>query len=255
MTNIDNYRKEREAESAVSSRLHLTVTNLSVKLKGFELGPLTFSLKTGQVTVLLGHNGAGKTTTMRLLIGLIRKNQGSVKLGTLTHDDEIAFRNRIGFVPEEAFYYRNMTVGEVVQFTSSFYPDWNNERCQMLGQLLSLDFSKKIRHLSKGTRMKLSLLLALTRDPDVLLLDEPTSGLDPRSRAEVLKMIKSAAHTDGQAVLFSTHNLGEAEQVADHLLVVDRGRIIASEEMAAIQAQIGAGSKGSLESYYLRMVQ
>jgi ABC-2 type transport system ATP-binding protein len=250
LTKIENHPAESEPETAFPQRLPLTVDNLKVRLKGFELGPLSFYLKPGQVTVLLGHNGAGKTTTMRLLIGLIRKDQGSVTLGSLTQDDEIAYRNRIGFVPEEAFYYRQMTVAQLVKFTSTFYPDWDATRCRKLGEMLALDFSKKIRHLSKGTRMKLSLLLALTRNPDVLLLDEPTSGLDPRSRAEVLKMIKSAAQTEGQAVLFSTHNLGEAEQVADHLLVVDRGHVIASEEMSAIKARIG-----SLESYYLGLVQ
>ncbi len=249
MTKVASTILDSENHLSFPLRLPLNVDNLKVKLKGFELGPLSFRLRPGQVTVLLGHNGAGKTTTMRLLIGLIRKDQGLLKLGNFTEKDEVAYRNRIGFVPEEAFYYRQMTVGEVVEFTAAFYPDWDRGRCRQLADLLALDFSKKIGHLSKGTRMKLSLLLALTRNPDVLLLDEPTSGLDPRSRAEVLKIIKSASHTEGRAVLFSTHNLGEAEQVADHLLVVDHGRVIASEDISAIRSQ------GSLESYYLRLVK
>lgn len=245
----------KEAAAAPRARLALQVENLAVKLKEFELGPLTFALEPGQVTALLGHNGAGKTTTMRLIMGLMRKDEGSVRLGALTHDNEIAYRSKIGFVPEEAFYYGQLSIGELVRFVSAFYPEWDHDRCRKLGATLSLDFSKRIRHLSKGTRMKVSLLLALTRNPDVLLLDEPTSGLDPRSRAEVLRMIASAAQADGRAVLFSTHNLSEAEQVAQHLLVVDRGRVIANESITAARDRLGPDGKWTLESYYLGLVQ
>jgi ABC-2 type transport system ATP-binding protein len=230
----------------------LSVRDLSVRLNGFSLGPLSFDLHPGQVTVLLGHNGAGKTTTMRLLVGLMRKDSGSVSLGSLRQEDEIAFRKRIAFVPEEAFFYRQMRVGELVRFTSSFYSDWDSPRAEILRDRLALDYSQPIRHLSKGTRMKLSLLLALARDPNVLLLDEPTSGLDPRSRAEVLKTIRAAASSN-KTVLLSTHNLGEAEQIADRLLIVDHGRVLADESIAAIRQSTDSAS--SLESYYLRLVQ
>ncbi len=254
MTETLNYPNDPPV-TAHSERLPLVVEDLAVRLKGFTLGPLTFALQPGQVTALLGHNGAGKTTTMRLIMGLMRKDAGSVRLGTLTHNDEIPYRSRIGFVPEEAQYYGQLSVAELVKFVSAFYPEWDASRCEKLKKMLSLDFSKKIRHLSKGTRMKVSLLLALTRDPALLLLDEPTSGLDPRSRAEVLQMIRSAAKTEGQAVLFSTHNLSEGEQVADHLLVVDHGRVIANESVTAAKSHLGPDGKWTLESYYLGLVQ
>jgi ABC-2 type transport system ATP-binding protein len=252
MTAINQQNEQQVRPVAPPPVAALAVRDLSVSLKGFSLGPLSFDLQPGEITVLLGHNGAGKTTTMRLLVGLMRKDTGSVAIGGLYQEDEIAFRNRVGFVPEEAFFYGQMSVGELVRFTAGFYADWDQRLAETLRDRLALDFNKRIRHLSKGSRMKLSLLLVLARNPDVLLLDEPTSGLDPRSRAEVLKTIRALTGSR-KAVLLSTHNLSEAEQVADRLLIVDRGRVLANESMSAIRNSVNDCK--SLENYYLRLVQ
>jgi ABC-2 type transport system ATP-binding protein len=111
---------------------------------------------------------------------------------------------------------------------------------------------KRLAELSKGTRTKVSLLAAVSHGPDVLLLDEPTSGLDPRSRAEVLRLLKTMAHAEGRAVLFSTHNLSEVEQIADRVIVVERGRIIVNERLEELRRS--AGSAWTLENYYLELV-
>jgi ABC-2 type transport system ATP-binding protein len=230
----------------------LVVQDLRVELHGFTLHGLSFRLEPGSVTVLLGHNGAGKTTTLRVIMGMIRKDAGSVRIGKLDHvRDEPEFKRRIGFVPEEGHFYARMTVGEYLSFVAQFYPRWSPERSAALASSLSLTLEKPLGELSKGMRTKAGLVAALAHDPDVLLLDEPTSGLDPRSRAELLHCLRTAASERGRAVLFSTHNLHEAQQIGDRVLILENGRLLADRALSGLCAKDGAAS---LERYYLELV-
>jgi ABC-2 type transport system ATP-binding protein len=239
---------------AASARDPLIVDGLSARLGGFQLGALSFRVEPAQVTALLGHNGAGKTTTLRLIMGLVRKDFGQVSLGGLDHvRDEIEFKRRIGFAQEEGFFYNAMTVAEFCAFVAPFYSGWNEALAWQLLRTLELPADKKLGQLSKGMRTKSGLVAALAHQPGVVLLDEPTSGLDPRARVETLKLMQRAAHEGGAAVLFSTHNLYEVEQIADRLIVVDQGRVVAEEGLAALRR--GARSPWSLERYYLELVR
>jgi len=231
----------------------LIVDRLSARLGNFHLREISFRLEPGQVTGLLGHNGAGKTTTLRLIMGIVRKDSGQVRLGGFDHQlDEREFKRRIGIVQEEGFFYSGMTVAGFIGFVSDFYCDWNEDLSQHLLQTLELPKSKKLGQLSKGMRTKVSLVAALSHEPNVLLLDEPTSGLDPRARIEILKLIQQTAHRDGTTVLFSTHNLHEVDQIADRVIVVDRGRILADESLSALRNSNEAS--WNLEQYYLELV-
>lgn len=232
----------------------LIVDGLGARLGDFQLDGISFSVEPGNVTSLLGHNGAGKTTTLRLIMGIVRKDFGRVSLGDLDHLlDEKEFKQRIGFVQEEGFFYNGMTVAEFCDFVSPFYVGWNKGLSRQLLQTLSLPEDKKLGQLSKGMRTKVSLVVALSHEPAVLLLDEPTSGLDPRARVEVLKLLQRAAHEGGTAVLFSTHNLHEVDQIADRVIIVDRGRVLADESLAALRCM--TGSSWRLEQYYLELVK
>jgi ABC-2 type transport system ATP-binding protein len=232
----------------------LIVDRLSAQLGDFQLDPISFNIEPGQVTALLGHNGAGKTTTLRLIMGIVRKDSGHVSLGGLDHlRDEKEFKQRIGFVQEESFFYNRMTVAEFCAFVAPFYRNWNKELSRQLLHTLDLPGNKKLGQLSKGMRMKAGLVAALSHEPGVLLLDEPTSGLDPRARVEILKLLPRLAHEGGTAVLFSTHNLHEVDQIADRAIIVDRGRVLADENLAALRGK--AGAAWNLEHYYLELVQ
>ena len=229
----------------------MTVDRLSVEFKGFRLNNISFNLKPGSITGLLGHNGAGKTTVLRLIMGMIRKDGGQVRIGNLDHIlEEKKYKSRIGFVPEESFFYGRMTVAEFAGFAAALFSDWNPGRSRELMVKLHLDPAKRMGELSKGNRMKVSLLIALSHEPDVLLLDEPTSGLDPRTRAEILKLMEDIAHKEGRAVLMSTHNLRELEQIADRVIVVENGTILADENVSSFR-----DGHGSLEEYYLEITQ
>lgn len=239
---------------AASAQDPLIVDHLSARLGDFHLHDISFNIQPGQVTALLGHNGAGKTTTLRLIMGLVRKDLGHVSLRGLDHlRDEKEFKLRIGFVQEESFFYGAMTVAEFAAFASSFYCDWNKELSQRLLQTLDLPSDKKLGELSKGMRTKVSLLVALSHEPSVLLLDEPTSGLDPRAKVETLNLLQEAAHEGGTAVLFSTHNLHEVDQIADRVIILDRGRVVADESLATLRHK--TGTTWNLQNYYLELVQ
>jgi ABC-2 type transport system ATP-binding protein len=232
----------------------LIVDHLSTRLGDFHLHDISFHIEPGQVTALLGHNAAGKTTTLRLVMGIVRKDLGHVSLGGLDHQrDEKEFKQRIGFVQEESFFYKAMTVAEFAAFASSFYCDWNQELSQQLLQTLDLPRDKKLGELSNGMRTKVSLLVALSHEPSVLLLDEPTSGLDPRAKVETLSLLQRAAHEGGTAVLFSTHNLHEVDQIADRVIILDRGRVVADESLTTLRGKSGAS--WNLQHYYLELVQ
>jgi len=234
----------------------LVVENLSVAFPRFHLRSISLRLEPGKITGLLGHNGAGKTTTLRLIMGLVRKDSGSVTLGKLDHVvDEKQFKSRVGFVPEDGFFYDRMKVNELVSFARSFYPEWDQQVCEELSKTLDLDTGRRIRELSKGNRAKLSLLLAFAHSSDVMLLDEPTSGLDPRSRSEVLRLIREAASNQGRAILFSTHNLHEVEQLADRIVIIDHGKLLVNDTLDNLRARSGSDSHWSLEQHYLSLVK
>jgi ABC-2 type transport system ATP-binding protein len=240
--------------ASLAVRDPLIVDSLSARLGEFHLDAISFQIEPGEVTALLGHNGAGKTTTLRLIMGIVRKDAGHVSLGGLDHvRDEKEFKQRIGFVQEESFFYSRMTVADFCAFASSFYCDWNDELLRQLLDTLDLPGNRKLGQLSKGMRMKVGLVVALSHEPDVLLLDEPTSGLDPRSRVELLKLMQTTAHDRGRAVLFSSHNLHEVDRIADRVIIVDRGRVLADERLAALRG--ATGESWSLEDHYLGLVQ
>jgi ABC-2 type transport system ATP-binding protein len=249
----DFSRKGSSMTEANVAKDSLIVDRLSARLGDFQLHEISFKLEPGQVTALLGHNGAGKTTTLRLIMGIVRKDSGLVSLCSFDHQlDEKEFKRRIGFVQEESFFYSGMTIAELVAFVSSFYCDWNEDLSQRLLQMLDLPRDKKLGQLSKGMRTKVGLVVALSHQPSVLLLDEPTSGLDPRAKAEALRLLQRVAHDDATAVLFSTHNLHEVDQIADRVIIVDRGRVLANEGLSSLRSQ--NAKSWNLEQYYLELV-
>ena len=253
---LSNPSIENSHSRAVFDCPGLSVSGLSVAFRRFSLQDISFSLPGGSVTALLGHNGAGKTTTLRLIMGLMRKDSGTVLLDeSIPHEDEIAFKHRVGFVPEEGYFYGRMTIAQIITFVAPFYRQWNQERCMRLVRDLNLDLDRKISELSKGTRMKLSFLLAFSHDPDILLADEPTSGLDPRSRAEVIQLMQRAAHDEGRAVLFSTHNLQEVETIADRIIIVNRGQVLVQNDLEQLRLDHAHDPEWTLQTYYFEKVK
>jgi ABC-type multidrug transport system ATPase subunit len=192
------------------------------------LAGLDLRVPRGAICGLLGKNGAGKTTTIKVLLGMVRPTSGEARVLGLPAGDpkaSVAIRSRTAFVSEDKDLYGGMTVDELIRFTAAFYPKWRADLASGYLTQLELRAAARINDLSRGMRTKLALLLALSTGAELLILDEPTSGLDPAATEEVLKILVQQASRDGTTVLFSSHQLADVDQIADHIAIVDRGRV------------------------------
>lgn len=189
---------------------------------------LDLAVPEGSISAFLGPNGSGKTTTIKMLLGLARPTAGNgFVFGQPISDDaaSVRIRSRTGYVGEDKRLYGYMTVQQILSFVRSVYPTWNPDREQTLRQTFDLPLDRKCKKLSKGMRTKLALVLALSRETELLILDEPSEGLDPVAGEHLLEAVVQAA-ADGATVFFSTHQISEVERVADHVFIINRGRLV-----------------------------
>ena len=198
---------------------------------------LSLEVPTGCICGLLGENGAGKTTSIRLMLGFDRANVGRVEvLGLDSSRHGFDIRQRVGYVPERWTFYEWMTAAELGWFTAGFYADGFETRYRQELDRLKVPLKTKIKAMSKGTRAKAGLALALAHDPELLILDEPTSGLDTLVRHEFLDgMVDLVAQ--GRTVLFSSHQIAEVERVADRVAIVRAGRLLVHERLDVLKQQ------------------
>jgi ABC-2 type transport system ATP-binding protein len=195
---------------------------------------VTFEAEAGAVTALLGPNGAGKTTTVETAEGYRRPDAGEVRvLGLDPVRDHAALVERIGVMPQDGGVYPGIKVGEAVRLFASYY-ERPLDPTALLDRVGLADRARaRTRSLSGGERQRLSLALALVGRPEVAFLDEPTSGVDVGGR-QVIRQVVRDLRDDGVAVVLTTHELAEAEQLADHVVIVDRGQVVASGGLAEL---------------------
>lgn len=189
------------------------------------LDGMSFSVPRGSICGLVGPNGAGKTTTLRVLMGFAFAKGETEVLG-VKGPMTPALLQRIGFVPEGKDLYPFARAGEMIRLTRGFYPKWDRELEARLIDELAIPLRTWCGNLSKGTLSRLWLLLVLCRGADLLILDEPTDGLDPIALDQIQRLLVQQVADRGVTVLFCTHQLGEVEQIADRLVMVNRGRCI-----------------------------
>ncbi len=201
---------------------------------------LDLQVPAGSIFGFLGRNGAGKTTTIKALMGLLRVDSGTARVfGTPVTDADrsIEIRRRIGFVTEDKELYPYMTVEQMIRFTRPFFPKWRDDLESRYLDMFELPPKKKIPDLSKGMRSKLMLLLAISRGAELLILDEPTDGLDPAATEDVLRELVAISASTGTTMFFSSHQLSEVELIADHIGIIDRGRMIVAGSLDDMKAQ------------------
>jgi ABC-2 type transport system ATP-binding protein len=190
---------------------------------------LDLRVPAGSIFGFLGRNGSGKTTTIKTLMGLLRADSGGAHVfGTpvANADRSAEIRSRIGFVTEDKELYPYMTVEQIIRFTRPFFSKWRDDLEKRYLQMFELPPKCKIPDLSKGMRSKLMLLLAISRGAELLILDEPTDGLDPAATEDVLRELVAIAASSGTTMFFSSHQLVEVELIADHIGIIDRGRMV-----------------------------
>jgi len=212
--------------------------------KSFDSQPalrgLDLRVPVGSIFGFLGRNGAGKTTTIKTLMGLLRCDSGSAEVfgrPIIDADYPVEIRRRIGFVTEDKELYPYMTVEQLIRFTRPFFPKWRHDLERRYLQMFELPPRRKIPDLSKGMRSKLMLLLAISRGAELLILDEPTDGLDPAATEDVLRELVAIAASSGTTMFFSSHQLSEVELIADHIGIVDQGKMIVSGSLDDMKIQ------------------
>jgi ABC-2 type transport system ATP-binding protein len=180
------------------------------------------------INAFLGPNGHGKSTTIKMLLGITHPTAGHGWVMGLPIDQpraSLEIRRRTGFASEDKQSYAFMTVQQVLDFTRSLYPLWRRDRETHLLKRFELATDRKVKQISKGMRTKLALVLALSRGAELLILDEPSEGLDPVSTEIMLQELVHAA-SDGATIFFSSHQISEAERIADHIFILRRGHIV-----------------------------
>lgn len=202
---------------------------------------VTFEIKQGEIVGLLGPNGAGKTTTMRIITGYLPPSSGTV---SVSHFDVFEYpleaKSKLGYLPEHTPLYQDMTVSEYLHFVEELRQISKTAKTRRVKEIaaqvgLSEHLHREIGNLSKGYKQRVGLAQAMIHDPEVLVLDEPTSGLDPNQTMEIRSLIKTLGRK--KTILFSTHILSEAEATCDRILIINKGKIVASGTSETLRQQ------------------
>jgi ABC-2 type transport system ATP-binding protein len=212
---------------------------------------VTFSVEPGEILGLLGPNGAGKTTTMRILAGYLPATNGNARIaGYDVHENSLAVRQRIGYLPETPPLYPDMTVEGFLHFVAQIKGVPAGDRAnKVLAAIKRCNLEDKrrviIRKLSKGYRQRVGIAQAIVHDPPAIILDEPTVGLDPRQIIEVRNLIKSLAGT--HTIILSTHILPEVSMTCSRVAIINRGKVVATNTPENLMTQLTGGSGYELE--------
>ncbi len=208
----------------------IEIKNLKKSYKDFSLKDVSFNMEKGCIMGLIGPNGAGKSTIIKLILNLIKKEYGDIKifgLDNIKHQLEI--KDKVGFVFAEDYLYDELSIAEMKRIIAPLYRNWDNTAFKGYMSKFVLPANKKIKNLSKGMKMKLSLALALSHNADLLIMDEPTSGLDPVIRNELLQILTDIIQDENKGVFFSTHITSDLDKIADYITLINDGEIIFSK--------------------------
>ena len=205
----------------------IVIRGLEKSFSKFKLGPLDLTVPKGAIYGLIGPNGAGKTTTIDLIMGMGRKDAGTIEVFGMDHvEEEVAVKKQIGYVSPDLVFNAWGKVKRLLGFIRSFYDDWDDAYCVELMERLKISPSDAISTLSFGARTKLGLIVALSHRPALLLLDEPLAGLDAVSKQEVFTELLDAVQDENRTVLISSHDLHDLERFSDHIGMIHNGRLL-----------------------------
>ena len=202
------------------------------------LDSVSFSINSGEIVGILGPNGAGKSTMMKIITGFLHPETGLVRVnGLLVGENSLEIRSQIGYLPENNPLYMDLYIGEYLEYVAGIYHlkavrSRVNEIIGLTG--LERERHKKIGALSKGYRQRVGIAQALIHDPSVLILDEPTSGLDPTQIVEIRQLIRNIGAN--KTVMLSTHIMQEVEALCDRIIIINKGKIVATDSAANIKA-------------------
>lgn len=208
----------------------------AIELKGvvrrfpsFTLGPLDLTVPRGSIVGYIGQNGAGKSTTIKLLLGLLRPENGTVRVLGQAVGEDPAYKDKIGVVFDDLALPGNVTLEDAARFAGSVYSGWDQAQFERCAARFQLPKGQAVKGYSRGMKMKLSMAIALSHHAELLILDEATSGLDPIVRDEILDMLLDFMQDERHTIFISSHILSDLEKVADYIAFLDRGKLLLME--------------------------
>lgn len=196
---------------------------------------ISFNVEEGEIFGFIGPNGAGKSTTIRTLLSLIHPTSGSATIfGKDIVKDAPEIKKEIGYLPSEVFYYDNMKVKDLLNYSASFYKKDCSKRIKELAGIMDLDLNKKIDDLSLGNKKKVGIVQGLLHEPKLIILDEPTSGLDPLMQQKFFELLEEE-NKKGATILFSSHILSEVQRLCNRVAIIKEGKIVTVEKISTLQ--------------------
>ena len=227
----------------------IVIENLTRKFPGFVLDNVSFTVPRGSIVGFVGKNGAGKTTTLKLILNLMRRDSGSIRVfGLDNRKDERKIKADVGVVFEDVRFHDILSPKELEPVLGGLYANWDKELFEQYLKRFSLPESRKIKDYSKGMRMKLSIAAALAHRPKLLLLDEATSGLDPIVRSEILDIFLDFIQDEEHSILFSSHITSDLEKVADYITFLHEGKVVFSKSKDELLDDYGVLKCGAAEA-------
>lgn len=208
----------------------IEIRKISKAYPHFTIDEVSLDVKQGYITGLIGPNGAGKSTLIKLMLGMIYPDSGTVKvLGRDMPQQEVDIKQRVGIVSDEGGYYDHLTIHDTKKLIAPFYEKWNDAKFNRYLEHFELSPRKKINALSKGMKIKFSLAIALSHEAELLIMDEPTSGLDPVFRRELLDLLADMMLEEKNSIIFSTHITTDLDRIADYIAFINRGKLVFNE--------------------------
>ena len=199
------------------------------------ISDISFNVEEGEIFGFIGPNGAGKSTTIRTLLSLIYPTSGRA---TIFGKDTVQFapeiKKEIGYLPSEVFYYDNMKVKDLLNYSASFYKKDCRKRIKELAEIMDLDLNKKIDDLSLGNKKKVGIVQGLLHEPKLIILDEPTSGLDPLMQQKFFELLEEE-NRKGATILFSSHILTEVQRLCNRVAIIKEGKIVTVEKISTLK--------------------
>lgn len=205
----------------------IEIKNVTKRFKEFTLNDVSFELPKGYIMGLIGPNGAGKTTTIKLILNMLKRDSGTIKvLGLDNIDDESKVKEEVAVVFDQPYYIDEWNLNDVEKAVGMFYKKWDGKVFDSYLKRFGLSRSKKVKDLSRGMKMKLMIAVAFSHNAKVLILDEPTGGLDPVARDEFIDLLGEYIQDGERCVIFSTHITSDLEKIADYITFIRKGKII-----------------------------
>ena len=218
----------------------LEIKNLTKRYPGFTLDNLNLTLPSGCIMGLVGENGAGKSTTIKLILNMIRKDGGSITiLGQDSQEGAILTKEDVGVVLDEVGLPECLTVRQVGKIMANTFKQWDSAEYERLAGRFSLPWDKAFKDFSRGMKMKLGIVVAMSHGARLLILDEATSGLDPVVRDEVVDMFSEFTRDEGHSILISSHIVSDLEKLCDYIAFLHKGKLMLCEEKDRLLDEYG----------------